>query len=72
MISCFADLLQKIGKKAHVVTFVTWSIKITCVKWKGVVTFTLVGDVMVFGLLCHIQKRKRRRENRFLQVGCLE
>lgn len=56
MISCFADLLQEIGKKAHIVTFVTWSIKITCVKWKGVVTFTLVGDVMVFGLLCHIQK----------------
>lgn len=56
MISCSADLLQKIGKKAHVVTFVTWSIKTTCVEWKGVVTFTLVGDVMVFGLLCHIQK----------------
>lgn len=69
MISCFADLFQKIGKKAHIVTLVAWSIKTTCVKWKGVVTFTLVGDVVLFGLLWHAWTGKQKRKNRYLQDG---
>ena len=72
MISCFADWFQKIGKKAHIVTLVAWSIKTICVKWKGVVMYTLVGDVVLFGLLCHTWTQKQKQKNRYFQAGVLK
>lgn len=72
MISYFADLFKKIGKKAHIVTLFAWSIKTICVQWKGVVMFTLVGDVVLFGLLCHTWTQKQKRESRCFHAGALE